>query len=100
MAYIVICGKRRSYIPETEIEITRDDVVRDIVADQYHEPMRVLQFSLAHGMIHDVSEDIARHVLNRARDAGYIAEGSLCRSAVEFTERHLPGWYYSMVEAA
>jgi hypothetical protein len=43
-------------------------VVADLLSDQYRHPLRVVAFNTAEGWSRDVSADIARQVVTRARE--------------------------------
>lgn len=46
-----------------------ETIIQNFVTGQYDQPLRVVAFNTAEGWSHDVSEDIAREVLDRAVDA-------------------------------
>lgn len=45
------------------------NVIRDISDGQYHNPVRVVAFNTAEGWSRDVTEDIAREILDNASRA-------------------------------
>jgi hypothetical protein len=57
-------------------------VIKNIIGGQYEKPVRVVAFNTAEGWSRDVTEDIARELLDRAARA---AE-PLSRSAQAFVE--------------
>jgi hypothetical protein len=70
--------------PETE-EIAADRlvIIRDISQGQYRHPLRVVAFNTAEGWSRDVTEDIARELVDNAVRSGE----PLTRSARSFVER-------------
>jgi hypothetical protein len=51
-----------------EAQADEETVVESILSDQYSHPLRVIAFNTAEGWARDVTEDIARAVLDRMRD--------------------------------
>ncbi len=62
-----------------EAEANRETVIQDIVSGQYKKPVRVISFNAAEGWARDVTEDIAREIVDTCEP--------LSRSAREFVER-------------
>ncbi len=60
-------------------EADRETVIQDIVSGQYKKPLRVIAFNTAEGWSRDVTEDIAREIVD--------SSDSLSRSARDFVER-------------
>lgn len=59
------------------------DIVREIIDGEYSRPLQVVAFNLEERWVRDVTEDIARAVIETAR----AEERTLGRVAVEFVER-------------
>ena len=57
----------RAYCETDELESDEETVVENILSGQYSHPLRVIAFNTAEGWARDVSEDIARAVLDRGR---------------------------------
>jgi hypothetical protein len=82
---------------ETAIhESTREAVLRHIASGQVDCPIKVLAFDDFEGWARDVSEDIAREIINRAAAAGE----KLCGPAYDFCGRHLVRELLELGEAA
>ncbi len=62
-----------------EAEADRDTVVQDIVSGQYKKPVRVIAFNTAEGWARDVTQHIAREIVDTSEP--------LSRSARDFVER-------------
>jgi hypothetical protein len=85
--YIVLdeFEKFRVYREAEEVEASRRDVIRQISDGQFNKPVRVVAFNLAEGWCRDVTEDIAKDILDYAlRKAEQLSQ-----SAQEFVERVL-----------
>jgi hypothetical protein len=69
---------------EANAELTDErDIVHDIVSGEYRKPIKVFAFNLHEGWVRDVTEDIARAVIDTA-----LAEGrTLGPIALEFIAR-------------
>jgi len=69
--------------PEADQQRTdRDSVIRDLLAGQHSDPVRVIAFNTAEGWSREVSADIVREVADRlARD-----------------HRHMPSWLEDFIE--
>ena len=57
-------------------------VVTDIIEGQYDNPSRVVAFNTSEGWSRDVTEDVAREILERSRSAAEPLEG-IARTFVE-----------------
>ena len=87
--YIVLnyFGSRlgRAYCETGEDETDESTTIENILSGQYSHPLRVVAFNTAEGWARDVTEDIARAVLDRAqREDRPIGKG-----AQEFLEHAL-----------
>jgi hypothetical protein len=58
----------RAYVETDEAEADEATIVGNILSGEYSHPVRVLAFNIAEGWARDVTEDIARIVLSKARD--------------------------------
>jgi hypothetical protein len=74
----------RAYVETDEAKADEKTVVSDIISSQYSNPVRVVAFNTAEGWSRDVTEDIARALLERE-----AREGDLSESAKNFVERVL-----------
>jgi hypothetical protein len=79
---MLVTQKRNWRHPE-EIDADRAAVMIDIAAGQYSGPLRVVAFNAGEGWARDVSEEIAREMLDAAVRSGK----PLPRSAKSFIER-------------
>jgi hypothetical protein len=71
---------------EADEEIAdRETVVRELLANRYRDPIRVVAFNTAEGWSRDVSEEIAREVRSRADARGQMLE----RGTAAFITRHI-----------
>jgi hypothetical protein len=61
-------------------------VVADLLSGQYRHPLRVVAFNTAEGWARDVSADIARKVVTRAREL----DDELPAAVRDFVERACP----------
>jgi hypothetical protein len=57
----------RSYRETDEAQSDAAAVVENLLNGQYFNPLRVIAFNLQEGWVRDVSKDVARAVLERAR---------------------------------
>ena len=57
----------RAYCETDEAEADEETVIENILSGQYSHPLRVVAFNTAEGWARDVTEDIARAVLDRAQ---------------------------------
>jgi hypothetical protein len=73
----------RVYRETEEIDADRAAVMLDIAAGQYNRPFRIVAFNTGEGWARDVSEEIAREMLDAAVRSGQ----PLTRSARNFIER-------------
>ena len=62
-----------------------ETVVDNILSGQYSHPLRVIAFNTAEGWARDVTEDIARAVLDRGRSENRL----IGKATQEFLERTL-----------
>jgi len=74
----------RAYVETDETETDAGIVVANIMSGAYSNPLRVVAFNTAEGWSRDVTEDIARAVLERSESDGYAS-----KSAREFVGRVL-----------
>jgi hypothetical protein len=74
----------RAYLETDEAEADETTVVSKILSGEYSNPVRVVAFNTAEGWSSDVTEDIARAVLELAD-----TEGHASKSAQAFVERAL-----------
>ena len=83
--YLVVdeIGPSRVYRETEEIDADRAAIIIDIAAGQYSRPRRVVAFNAREGWARDVSEEIAREMLDAAVRSGQ----PLTRSARSFIER-------------
>ena len=58
-------GLGRAWPEAAEERTDRETVIRDLVAGQYSDPVRVIAFNTAEGWSHDVSEEIAHETKER-----------------------------------
>ena len=86
--YIVLnyFGSRlgRAYC-ETANEADEETIIENILSGQYSHPLRVVAFNTAEGWARDVTEDIARAVLDRAQKE----DRPIGKGAQEFLEHAL-----------
>jgi hypothetical protein len=81
----MICRQGLSF---HEIGLDRTDlesVIRDLMAGQYDDPVRVVAFNTAERWANDVSEDIAREIRRRAD----IAYEDVPSTIEDFVVRHV-----------
>lgn len=81
--YVVKCRFGREVVAvETDDHLTLEQVVEFIRSGEFTRVVQVVQYNTGHGTSRDVTEDVARDVAN-------IPAGSvICKSAMEFIERH------------
>ena len=60
----------RSYREVDEEEADLETLIRNLLSGQYERPVRIVAFNTAEGWANDVSEDVAREVIKRAREGG------------------------------
>ena len=73
----------RAYVETDETQADEATIIDNILRGEYSCPLRVVAFNTAEGWARDVTEDIARAVLNRARSEGrstIAAQGFLVRA--------------------
>jgi hypothetical protein len=79
-------GKLGSAYVETDpAEADRESIIRNFLSGQYGNAVRVVAFNTAEGWSWDVSEDIAREVLQRAIEA----DENLGEDTKRFIDRHV-----------
>ena len=68
----------RAYRETDEAEADETTIVENIISGEYSHPVRVVAFNTAEGWARDVTEDIARAVVSRARSErralGHVAQ--------------------------
>jgi hypothetical protein len=74
----------RAYVETDEAKADEKTVVSNISSGAYSNPVRVVAFNTVEGWAHDVTEDIARTLLERE-----AREGDLSESAKKFVEHVL-----------
>src|SRR4051812_21991215 len=74
----------------------RTAVIRDLLQGQFHNPVSVIAFNTAEGWSADVSEEIARAVLERAR----AEDATIPRRVQAFCERHTSDYLQADLFAA
>ena len=74
-----------AYVETDEAEADEATIVENILSGQYSHPMRVIAFNTAEGWSRDVTEDIARAVLTKARNENR----SIAIVVQEFLDRSL-----------
>ena len=74
----------RAYVETDEAAADEQKVISNISKGEYSNPVRVVAFNTAEGWSRDVTEDIARALLERE-----AKEGDLSESAMKFVERVL-----------
>jgi hypothetical protein len=72
----------RAYAETNEAKADEKTIVSDIISGQYSNPVRVVAFNTVEGWSRDVTEDIARAVLEREASEAEVSE-----SAKKFVER-------------
>ena len=75
----------RAYVETDEAQADEATIVENILSGQYSQPLRVVAFNTAEGWARDVTEEIARDALNKARSERRLIR----RAAQEFLERTL-----------
>ena len=73
----------RSYLETDEDQADLEAILHNLLVGEYSRPKRVVAFNTAEGWARDISEDVARELLNRT-DAR-----ELPNSTLEFVWRHL-----------
>ena len=84
--YIVVddFGSGTAYRETDEANSDQQSVIDDLLTGQFNDPVRVVAFNTAQGWSRDASEDIARLVIDAARQRGKV----LSQIARRFYERH------------
>ncbi len=72
-------SSRRRIFRETDEAEDRETVIQDIVSGQYKKPVRVISFNTTEGWARDVTQDIAREIIDTSEP--------LSESARDFVER-------------
>jgi hypothetical protein len=75
----------RSYRETDERQADAATVVENLLSGQYFNPLRVVAFNLQEGWARDVSEDVARAVMARAKTEGKLLPEGVRR----FVDHHL-----------
>jgi hypothetical protein len=75
-------GRFRVYREADENDANRETVIRDIIGGQYQNPSRIVAFNTAEGWSRDITEDIAREIVERAA----IKAEPLSKAAQQFVE--------------
>jgi hypothetical protein len=85
--HFVLCdfGKLGQAYVETQPVMIESQLVDGILYGQYDDPVEVIAVNVDEGWARDVSEDIARLVVAKARSEDY----SLAEGARRFVEKHL-----------
>jgi hypothetical protein len=63
-------------------DTTRAAVIDDIMGDRYYRPSRIIAFNTAEGWARDVTEDVAREILDKAARED-MELGAMARAFVE-----------------
>jgi len=74
----------RAFVETDESDSDEWTIVSKIIRGEYSNPVGVVAFNIAEGWSRDVTEDIARAVIETGR-----SENSLTKSAKEFVQRTL-----------
>ena len=72
----------RAYVETGEADADEATIIENILTGQYSHPLQVVAFNTVEGWARDVTEEIARAVLNRARREGR----SIGKATQEFLE--------------
>jgi hypothetical protein len=78
-------GLGRAYCETDEAEADQATIIDNILSGQYSHPLRVVAFNTSEGWARDVTDDIARAVLDRARSE----QRSIGKAVQEFLEMAL-----------
>ena len=60
----------RAWRETDENDCDEATVIENLITGQYEKPVRIISFNTAEGWAHDVSEDMARAAIERARKTG------------------------------
>jgi hypothetical protein len=74
-----------AYVESDPAEADRETIIRNFLSGQYGNAVRVVAFNTAEGWSWDVSEDIAREILQRAVEAGE----NFGEDTKQFIDRHV-----------
>jgi hypothetical protein len=74
-----------AYVETDPAEADRESIIRNFLSGQYGNAVQVVAFNTAEGWSWDVSEDVAREVLQRAIDA----DVDLGEDTKRFIDRHV-----------
>ena len=77
-------GEKRAFLETDEAEADEWTIVSNILNGEYSNPVRVVAFNIAEGWSRDVTDDIARAVIERGR-----SENHFSKVAKEFVGRTL-----------
>ena len=77
-------GEKRAFLETDEAEADEWTIVSNILNGEYSNPVRVAAFNIAEGWSRDVTDDIARAVIERGR-----SENQFSKVGKEFVERTL-----------
>jgi hypothetical protein len=74
----------KAYVETDPADGDRETIIRSLLSGQYDNPIRVVAFNAESGWSRDVSEDIARELMERAA----ANDDELPDATVTFIERH------------
>ena len=77
-------GEKRAFLETDEAAADEWTTVSKILSGEYSNPVRVVAFNIAEGWSRDVTDDIARAVIERGR-----SENQFSKVGKEFVERTL-----------
>ena len=77
-------GEKRAFLETDEAGADEWTIVSNILNGEYSNPVRVVAFNIAEGWSRDVTDDIARAVIERGR-----SENQFSKVGKEFVERTL-----------
>jgi hypothetical protein len=75
-------GRFRVCREADENDANRETVIRDVIGGQYQNPSRIVAFNTAQGWSRDITEDVAREIVERAARKGE----TLSKAAEQFVE--------------
>jgi len=67
-------GEKRAFLETDEAEADEWTIVSNILNGEYSNPVRVVAFNIAEGWSRDVTDDIARAVIERGRSENHLAK--------------------------
>lgn len=76
----------RSFRETDEAEADEGTIIENLLRGEYEKPVRVVAFNLEEGWVRDVSEDIARAVVEKAN----AEETSIPAGTRWFVDHHVP----------